>query len=103
VSRYWCEWAWLGGDDPTASVLLTIDGDRIATVEPGVEPADATRLPGLTLPGFANTHSHAFHRALRGCTHSGEGSFWTWRDQMYRVAETLNPDSYFELARSTYA
>ncbi len=103
MTRYWCEWAWLGGDQPAASVLITVDGDRIATVEPGAEPGDATRLPGLTLPGFANTHSHAFHRALRGRTHSGEGSFWTWRDQMYRVAEALNPDSYFELAKSTYA
>jgi formiminoglutamate deiminase len=103
VSRYWCEWAWLGGDLPTASVLLTVDEGRITAVEAGAAAGDATRLHGLTLPGFANAHSHAFHRALRGRTQSGEGSFWTWRDQMYRVAETLNPDSYFELARSTYA
>ncbi len=31
----------------------------------------ATRLPGLTLPGLANAHSHAFHRALRGRTQHG--------------------------------
>ncbi len=42
-------------------------------------PAGAVRLAGLTLPGFANAHSHAFHRALRGRTHGGAGSFWTWR------------------------
>lgn len=103
MTRYWCEWAWLGGDQPTASVLLTLDAGRISAVERGAQPGDATRLPGLTLPGFANTHSHAFHRALRGRTHTGEGSFWTWREQMYRVAETLTPDTYFELARATYA
>ncbi len=28
--------------------------------------AEGERLPGLVLPGFANAHSHAFHRALRG-------------------------------------
>ncbi|WP_372735413.1 formimidoylglutamate deiminase [Nocardioides sp.] len=61
-----------------------------------------TRLPGLTLPGLANCHSHAFHRALRGRTQTGRGTFWTWREQMYAVAGRLDPDSYFALARATY-
>jgi len=55
------------------------------------------------LPGLANAHSHAFHRALRGRTHRGGGSFWTWREDMYAVAECLTPDSYYALARATYA
>ena len=54
-------------------------------------------------PGLANCHSHAFHRALRGRTQTERGSFWTWREQMYAVAAELTPDSYFELARETYA
>ena len=57
----------------------------------------------MTIPGFANCHSHAFHRALRGRTQavssSGPGSFWTWREQMYAVAADLTPDGYFTLAR----
>ena len=36
-------------------------------------PPDATRLHGLTLPGLANAHSHAFQRALRGRTQRGGG------------------------------
>ncbi len=60
-------------------------------------------VPGLTLPGLANCHSHAFHRALRGHTQRERGSFWTWREQMYAVAAELTPESYFELARQTYA
>jgi formiminoglutamate deiminase len=64
--------------------------------------ATPTRLPGLTLPGFANTHSHAFHRALRGRTQRERGTFWTWRERMYAVAERLDPDGYFALARATY-
>jgi formiminoglutamate deiminase len=61
------------------------------------------RLAGLTLPGFANAHSHAFHRVLRGRTHTGgPGSFWTWRDLMYRTAATLEPDSYRRLARAVF-
>ncbi|MCW2797453.1 MAG: 8-oxoguanine deaminase, partial [Nocardioides sp.] len=31
-------------------------------------PGGAHRVPGLSLPGLANCHSHAFHRALRGRT-----------------------------------
>ena len=104
-AEYWCELAWLGGDDAAAGVLVTIDGERIAAVEAGVEaaPAGATRLPGLTLPGFANAHSHAFHRALRGRTERGRGSFWSWREQMYEIAAALDPDSYRRLARAVYA
>jgi formiminoglutamate deiminase len=96
--------AWLGDDHPSSDVLLEIDGDRIVTVTPDTRiPADATRLPGLTLPGLANSHSHAFHRALRGRTHDGVGSFWSWRDQMYELAATLEPESYHRLARATFA
>ncbi|KRA89268.1 N-formimino-L-glutamate deiminase [Nocardioides sp. Root682] len=57
----------------------------------------------LTVPAMANAHSHAFHRALRGRTQQGTGSFWTWREQMYELAGRLTPDLYFDLARATYA
>ena len=79
-----------------------VDG-RFALVETGAEPGDAHRLPGIVLPGLANAHSHAFHRALRGRTHDGSGTFWTWRERMYAVADRLDPDSYLALARATYA
>ncbi len=102
ASSYLLERAWADGavhDD----VLVEIADGRFVTVTPGSEAPGATRLAGLTLPGLANCHSHAFHRALRGRTQRERGTFWTWRDQMYDVAETLDPDSYFALARATYA
>ncbi|HEX4471773.1 MAG TPA: formimidoylglutamate deiminase, partial [Nocardioides sp.] len=68
----------------------------------GSGEAPPTRLPGLTVPGLANCHSHAFHRALRGRTQRDRGTFWTWRDQMYDVAARLDPDTYLELATVTY-
>jgi formiminoglutamate deiminase len=101
VTRLWCELAWLGGERAEAGVLIDVDGDRIASVSQG-EPDGAERLPGLTLPGFANAHSHAFQRALRGRTQAGTGSFWTWREQMYELAGSLNPDSMFEIARACF-
>jgi formiminoglutamate deiminase len=103
MALFWCELAWLGGDAATADVLVTTAGERITDVTAGTAcPADATRLSGLTMPGMANAHSHAFHRVLRGRTQIGTGSFWTWRDQMYTAVARLNPDSYFTLARAVY-
>ena len=85
TKQYWCELGWLGGDRAEPGVQITVDGDRIAAVCTGVRirPEGAVLLRGLTLPALANAHSHAFHRALRGRTHSGRGNFWTWRDRMY--------------------
>jgi formiminoglutamate deiminase len=101
--KLWCELAWLGGERADPGVLVETDGDRIDRVSAGVEaPGDAERLAGLTLPGLANAHSHAFQRALRGRTHRGSGSFWTWREQMYELAGSLDPDSYLALARATF-
>lgn len=103
VTRYHAEWAWLG-QRPLPDVLIEVSGGRFTQVTAGVPaPSGATRLPGLTLPGLANAHSHAFHRALRGHTHHGLGTFWTWRERMYQVADRLDPDTYLALATATYA
>jgi formiminoglutamate deiminase len=102
-----CALAWLPPGRVAADVTVVVDSDRIVEVtKGGPEPVDAQHLRGLVLPGLANSHSHAFHRALRGRTHepsSGRGSFWTWREQMYAVAAQLDPDSYLTLARAVYA
>ena len=105
MTTYWCELAWLGGPTAEAGVVVTVEDGGIAAVTSGTlgPPPGARRLEGLTLPGLANAHSHAFQRALRGRTQAGSGSFWTWREQMYRVAGGLDPESYVALARATYA
>ena len=119
VASYLLERAWVDGavhDD----VRVEIEDGRFTSVTPmsrnsrlGGETSrhqhefhrpggETVPLPGLTVPGLANCHSHAFHRALRGRTQRERGTFWTWREQMYAVAATLDPDSYFALARATY-
>jgi formiminoglutamate deiminase len=123
--RWHAELAWLarpdtgpsGGTDGTGEtaarallaedVLIEAHGARFTAVTPGTPaasvPPGTVRLPGLTLPGLANAHSHAFHRALRGSDYGGAGTFWTWRERMYAVAERLDPERYFALARAVYA
>jgi formiminoglutamate deiminase len=123
VRRWHAERAWLGaagsrharnswavGGDPSrvaSDVLIEASGERFGAVAVGVPadqvPAGTTRLPGLTLPGLANAHSHAFHRALRGLEPGAGDSFWGWREEMYKVAARLDPDTYYALARATFA
>ncbi|MER7902686.1 formimidoylglutamate deiminase [Streptomyces sp. NPDC095614] len=104
TATYWMSHAWLG-THVEPGVLLEVSGGRVAGVRTGVDtpPPGATALHGLTVPGLANTHSHAFHRALRSTVQVGSGTFWTWRETMYRTASRLTPDTYYDLARATYA
>jgi len=88
------ELTWIDGEFiPGVRVLLGDDG-RISKIQRGVE--DAPTLPGRALlPGFVNAHSHAFQRALRGLGEhvpSQEEDFWTWREAMYSLVESLDPD-----------
>lgn len=101
MTAYLLEHAWVDGRVQD-TVRVEVEHGRITSV---VADASAPGVPvrGLTLPGLANTHSHAFHRALRGRTQADRGTFWTWREQMYAVAGRLDPDTYHALARATYA
>jgi formiminoglutamate deiminase len=105
VRRWLADLAWLPGQGLARDVLIEAEGNRFTSVIPSSlsTPADTNRLHGLTLPGFANAHSHAFHRALRATTQADRGTFWTWRERMYEVAARLDPDSYLQLARTVYA
>ncbi|HSU73902.1 MAG TPA: formimidoylglutamate deiminase [Terrabacter sp.] len=103
MTSFWCESAWLTGGFVDRVRLVTQDGlFKDVQVDADPEPGDV-RLAGVTLPGMANAHSHAFHRALRGRANGGGGNFWSWREQMYAAAEQLNPDTYFALARAVFA
>ncbi|MET9378441.1 formimidoylglutamate deiminase [Streptomyces sp. NPDC002992] len=104
VTTYWLEHAWLG-THVEPDVALGVSDGRITAVRTGVDapPPGAVALRGLTIPGLANAHSHAFHRALRGTVQVGSGTFWTWREVMYQVASRLTPETYHALARAVYA
>ena len=102
MTQLWCEYA-LINDSVEADVLLEIDDGRFTKIEVGMASGSAEQLSGLSVPGLANAHSHAFHRALRSRTQTDRGTFWTWRDLMYSAAQRLNPSSYFRLARAVFA
>ncbi|MFW6695822.1 formimidoylglutamate deiminase [Streptomyces sp. MAR4 CNX-425] len=106
MTAYWAEQAWVGGVVEPGVVMETDAAlGQLTAVRTGVAapPPGATVLRGLTVPGLANAHSHAFHRALRGTVQVGSGTFWTWREVMYGVADRLTPETYYDLARALYA
>ena len=60
-----------------------------------------------TVPAMANAHSHAFQRDLRGVGERPSSSpaaddFWTWREEMYRLATALDPDAMRHVAARAY-
>lgn len=78
------------------------DDGRIASVAFG-EPvaAEAFQVEAL-VPAPANSHSHAFQRAMAGLTErrgdDPSDSFWTWRRLMYRFVDALTPDQVEAIA-----
>jgi formimidoylglutamate deiminase len=61
------------------------------------------------IPAMPNAHSHAFQRGLRGVGErpappaAGSDDFWNWREEMYRLAGSLEPDSMHDAAEATFA
>lgn len=58
------------------------------------------------LPALVTAHSHAFQRGMRGRAQRADGDgpqdFWSWREAMYAVAESLTPESIYQIARVAY-
>lgn len=100
MTRYHCSRAWIG-DEFAADLVVTCEDGMITDAAPGTA-TEAVSLPGIVYPGFANAHSHVFHRLLRGEA-NGRGDFWSWRRRMYEVAAELDPDSYRAVAVQTYS
>ncbi|MBK8014429.1 MAG: formimidoylglutamate deiminase [Deltaproteobacteria bacterium] len=79
-------------------------------------------IDGFVIPGLPNVHSHAFQRAMAGHAESAPApanssananlsanaisnathDFWSWRSQMYRVANAIDPDTIEAIAAQLY-
>lgn len=82
------------------------DAGMIVDVSSAMQNADRHLRDQILLPGFVNAHSHAFQRGLRGRGETftaGRGSFWSWREAMYSLVESLDVDRVRELSRQAFA
>ena len=61
------------------------------------------QVDGSFIPGFRNTHSHSFQYAMAGLAENRSSvapndSFWSWRENMYRLAQAISADQFEKLA-----
>jgi formimidoylglutamate deiminase len=71
------------------------------------EAKEIENVEGFALPGFQNAHSHAFQYAMAGLAENHamgtNDDFWTWREEMYKCALSVNPDQTEAIAAMLYA
>ena len=92
---------------PNCSISI-LDSGHIGAITIGESQG---QLPGenldgqILIPGLVNGHSHAFQRAIRGKTHSrphGRSDFWSWREAMYGVVESLTPEYLYDISHHAF-
>lgn len=79
---------------------IVIDAAGVITA---IEPASAPYDGVFAVAGMPNAHSHAFQRVLIGVRDAGNaGSFWSWRDAMYAVANRITPEQLEVIAGQAF-
>ncbi len=89
--------------------FVTVDDNGIIVsvskecTEPEIEDLNA-----YALPGFQNAHSHAFQYAMAGLaeihsTATTPDDFWSWRDAMYQLALSIEPEDLRSIGRMLYS
>jgi len=63
---------------------------------------------GYAIPGFQNAHSHSFQYAMSGLAEihpdpTSQDDFWSWRETMYNIALSMDPDQFEHIATMLYA
>ncbi|HSR70584.1 MAG TPA: formimidoylglutamate deiminase [Acidobacteriota bacterium] len=100
------DWTWSNGRFlPDLQVAVGSDG-RISEVGALERRVDVRLKNVALLPGFVNAHSHAFQRGLRGRGETfpeDKGSFWTWREEMYRLVESMDALTLLDLCRQAFS
>ncbi len=85
-------------------VQIAKDG-TIAAVQTGQARTPGEATAAIAVPGMANLHCHAFQRAMAGFAERagpGDDSFWTWRNTMYHLAQSIDPAALHAIAAMAY-
>ncbi|MEE2718893.1 MAG: formimidoylglutamate deiminase [Planctomycetota bacterium] len=102
--RVQAELTWVDGCFRPGVEIVIGEAGRFESVV--MDSAGPPTHPGMAvLPGFVNAHSHSFQRGLRGRGELFPGAaedFWTWREAMYELVESMDATRLRELARSAF-
>lgn len=92
-----------------SNVAISVDENGIIrSIDVNSQNQNGTSIKGFAIPGFQNAHSHAFQYAMAGLAelHSNandSNDFWSWRNAMYKLALSVNPDQMEAIATMLYA
>jgi len=90
---------------PDVALDVAPDGTIVGVTTGTPRGASDDAVDGTLLPGMPNVHSHAFQRAMAGTAERrgpGDDDFWAWREAMYALAASLDPDDVRQLATRVY-
>lgn len=97
-------------EDWLSPAYVGVDDEGIIRYISSVPPSEGIAfeaVAGYALPGFQNAHSHAFQYAMAGWAESHppgtDDDFWSWREEMYACALTVDPDQAEAIAAMLYA
>lgn len=87
-------------------VLIGVDESGwITSVRAAASGEPCIAFEGPVLPGMPNLHSHAFQYAMAGLAEHSQNpvnSFWSWRQVMYELLDTLGPEGLEQIATELY-
>ena len=106
MPKYQCE-SVLTGDGWMRGATVSVSESGLITAIEAIGDRDAGAEPvrGTVVPGIPNAHSHAFQRAMAGDAEFRLGaheSFWTWREAMYALANSIEPAELELIATQLY-
>jgi formimidoylglutamate deiminase len=110
VLKYFRFNALLQSEDWLSPAYVGVTTDGLIQYLSNQAPPDGSALEAVTgyaLPGFQNSHSHAFQYAMAGLAETHpvaiDDDFWTWREEMYKLAQLIEPDEAEAIAAMLYA
>ena len=99
------DWTWTGERFESGVQVMVDEHGRIERFG-RLETRPTRRLRDRALmPGFVDAHSHAFQRGLRGRGElfpAGSGSFWSWREAMYELVDSLDGNGFYRLTLQAF-
>jgi len=92
------------------NVRVSTENGVFKITELNAKRLDGDQTMNVIIPAMPNAHSHVFQRAMAGLSeykslsHDSNAidSFWSWRELMYRLADQLDRDTLYEVAKKCY-
>jgi formimidoylglutamate deiminase len=87
-------------------VRVKVKNGQYQSVAANQSPQAQDQVMDCVIPQMPNVHSHVFQRAMAGLSEyrsaSADDDFWSWRDLMYSLANEMDIDGLYQVAKSCF-